>query len=156
MALITFEDKVSLNPQPSVADKNKVKDSDMNMIKNAVNNATTYSTSETRIGTWIDGKPIYRRVVPFDASKVPTNNTIEIADLSSWNIDLAITIRGFLGYYANQGDISTSFRPISLGGGGSDDIRMDIDNKKLRIRTFSNWVGWNRNCAIIEYTKTTD
>lgn len=115
-----------------------------------------YSTDETRIGTWIDGKPIYRRVVPFDESKVPSNNTIEIADLSSWNIDLAITIRGFLGYFANQGDISTSFRPISLGSGGSDDIRMDIDNKKLRIRTFSNWVGWNRNCAIVEYTKTTD
>lgn len=26
---------------------------------------TTYSTTETRVGTWIDGKPLYRKVVQF-------------------------------------------------------------------------------------------
>lgn len=62
MALITFEDKVSLNPQPSVADKNKVKDSDMNMIKNAVNNSTTYSTTEKVVGEFM-GNPLYRKVI---------------------------------------------------------------------------------------------
>lgn len=34
---ITYEDKVSLNPQPSVANKNKVSDADMNEIKAVVN-----------------------------------------------------------------------------------------------------------------------
>lgn len=37
MSQITFADKVALNPQPSVADINKVTDNDMNMIKNAHN-----------------------------------------------------------------------------------------------------------------------
>jgi hypothetical protein len=34
---ITYEDKVAINPQPSVADKNKVSDADMNEIKAVVN-----------------------------------------------------------------------------------------------------------------------
>lgn len=35
--LITYEDKVALDEQPSVADINKVKDTDMNQIKNVIN-----------------------------------------------------------------------------------------------------------------------
>ena len=37
MSQITYADKVTLNPQPDIADINKVTDSDMNMIKNAHN-----------------------------------------------------------------------------------------------------------------------
>lgn len=37
MSQITFADKVALNPQPDVADINKVTDNDMNMIKDAHN-----------------------------------------------------------------------------------------------------------------------
>ena len=35
-------------------------------------NARTYSTSEIKVGTWIDGKPIYRKVFSFTT---PTGNT---------------------------------------------------------------------------------
>ena len=38
MSLITYDDKVALNENPQVADVNKVTASDMNMIKNAINN----------------------------------------------------------------------------------------------------------------------
>lgn len=38
MSLITYEDKVALNENPQVADINKVTASDMNQIKNAINN----------------------------------------------------------------------------------------------------------------------
>lgn len=37
MAKITFEDKVALNPQPSVAEKNKCTDANINEIKHSVN-----------------------------------------------------------------------------------------------------------------------
>lgn len=39
LSKITYTDKETLNPLPSVADKNKVKDSDMNEIKSVVNSA---------------------------------------------------------------------------------------------------------------------
>lgn len=45
----------------------------------------TYSTEETRIGTWIDGKPLYRRVVQ---ETIPSTGAVtEMFDTSSWNID---------------------------------------------------------------------
>lgn len=37
MAIITFNDKVTLDPQPSVARENKVIDDDMNQLKNGIN-----------------------------------------------------------------------------------------------------------------------
>lgn len=37
MAKITFEDKVALNPQPSIAEKNKCTDANINEIKTSVN-----------------------------------------------------------------------------------------------------------------------
>ena len=89
MSKITYADKVTLNENPNVADVNKVKASDLNEIKNVVNanyddvgdvadlntqdksstvNAINeindkfnYSTEEQIIGTWINGKPIYRK-----------------------------------------------------------------------------------------------
>lgn len=44
MALITYDDKVALNENPSIPDVNKVNASDMNQIKTGVN------TNETNIG----------------------------------------------------------------------------------------------------------
>lgn len=62
MAKITFQDKVSLNPQPSIAEVNKCTDANINEIKTCINDNCTYSTSEICIGEWIDGKDLYRRV----------------------------------------------------------------------------------------------
>lgn len=46
MAQITYQDKVTLNPQPSIPDINKVKDDDMNEIKSVVNaNSQTSSNN---------------------------------------------------------------------------------------------------------------
>ena len=123
---------------------------------NYVNGLNTYSTTEQRIGTWIDGKPIYRRVIWFNYAQVPSNATIVLADTSSWNIDMAIKIYGMLGYQAGYGTQTTTFRPMVLASGGTDDIRLDIDSGSLRIRTYSNWSGWDRNFVVVEYTKTTD
>ena len=47
MAKITFADKVALNPQPSIANENKVTDADMNEIKSVVNSNAVESGSNT-------------------------------------------------------------------------------------------------------------
>lgn len=49
---ITYDDKVALNENPSVAEINKVTDNNMNEIKNVVNNnATETSTNTTNVNT---------------------------------------------------------------------------------------------------------
>ena len=108
-----------------------------------------YSTSEIRIGTWIDGKPIYRKVFWFD--DMPSNSILTIADVSSLNIDMVVHMYGSVKHYQGRGH-----RPLPLAGGGSDDIRIDIDGNNLRLRTYSNWAGYNDNFIVLEYTKTTD
>lgn len=99
---ITYTNKETLNEQPSIADKNKVKAADMNEIKSVVNtnagkvgdlanlDTTTktsivdsinelidgeaYSTSEVKTNkVWVDGKPIYRKCIANGVSA--TNGT---------------------------------------------------------------------------------
>lgn len=41
MAIVNFDDKVALNENPNVADINKVKDTDMNMLKDVENQVIT-------------------------------------------------------------------------------------------------------------------
>jgi hypothetical protein len=52
MAKITYEDKVALNPQPSIANVNKVSDADMNEIKSVVNE-NAVETGSNANGSWI-------------------------------------------------------------------------------------------------------
>jgi hypothetical protein len=138
MAMITYDNKSTLNPQPSVANANKVSSGDMNEIKSVVNtnygevgditNLTTtnktsvvnainelkggevYSTNEINTGkTWIDGKPIYRRIY----QKTSTAATENI-DIDNWNVDFVClfvpllydsTNRQFdTNYYVNSND----------------------------------------------------
>lgn len=52
MAKITYDNKVALNPQPSIADINKVTDADMNEIKQVVNENAVEIGSNSN-GSWI-------------------------------------------------------------------------------------------------------
>lgn len=53
-----------------------------------------YSTEERRIGTWIDGKPIYRKV--FSGTTGGVNVKKAIYDLSNLNIETAVNLYGFV------------------------------------------------------------
>lgn len=41
-----------------------------------INKLQTYSTTEQRVGTWIDGKPLYRKVVSSAMPQVSTDGTV--------------------------------------------------------------------------------
>ena len=53
----------------------------------------TYSTNETVIGTWIDGKPIYRKVVTLSTTKTIDMGGISISHGIS-NINIPIDCKG--------------------------------------------------------------
>lgn len=111
-------------------------------------NLEQYSTSEIKIGTWIDGKPLYRKVI--NIGLVPNNTTTTI-DVSNLNIDYLVDLKGML-----KALNSVGFRPLPFAGGGANDIRIDVNEGSLRIQTFSTWSGFTPNYVILEYTKTTD
>lgn len=111
-----------------------------------INGINTYSTNEINTGkTWIDDKPIYRKVLTGTATT--TNTTIDTsANVSSMNIIKidgwiykSATIQQQIGTYASDGNSSGIY----------------VDNNGLKLLLPSALVPCTYT-AIIEYTKTTD
>ena len=107
----------------------------------------TYSTDETRIGTWIDGKPIYRKV--FDITNPSTSNTDY--SLISSDLETCIKIYGFMAISDGtqipvpQTDSSSTYSVIFMKS-----------DKKLRGRFSYAGAVPSGVKIIVEYTKTTD
>lgn len=73
------------------------------------NASNVYSTDETRVGTWIDGKPIYRRVF---TCKIPTGLTVQNTYFAykyyGFSVmDTVTSLRAFM--ETQQGAISVSY-----------------------------------------------
>ena len=168
MSMITFADKVTLNPQPSVARENKVIDDDMNEIKSVINNKvgdvdnldTTsntivgainelkngeiYSTTETKTNkVWINNKPIYRIVYHIN-SVIDGNNYFG----STIGIDEFIDAYGIL-HRSNGNNVflnttHDSYRAL---------IGMDRANYN-QFNLVANYTSMTDAYVVIEYTKT--
>lgn len=114
-------------------------------------NEEVYSTNEIRIGTWINGKPIYRKVI--DCGSLPNNTTKQIAHNIS-NIERTIKCTGSAQYGTYFLDLP--YMAISNGSiSGSNSIGITADTTNVNIITGSNRTSWSAY-AILEYTKTTD
>lgn len=172
---ITYTDKVALNENPNVAEINKVTDDNMNEIKSVVNNNATetstnttnittnttkitnlqtYSTNETNTGQiWINGKPIYRKVVAVDFPTT-TFTTISYPHNIS-NIDM-ITDYHLIWYDTEDARWYNYFKDTT-----GTFVQIDgISTTQIRIKSAGTSVNWQTRTrnryAIIEYTKTTD
>ena len=127
MSKITYTDKVALNVNSDIADINKCNASDLNEIKevvntnddnigelsnlnttnkssmvdaiNEVNNKFNYSTEEQVIGKWIDGKPLYRKIV---SGNVPQGDNYPTVATGITNLDKVVSISVVLAYGDNR------------------------------------------------------
>ena len=119
-------------------------------------NQQNYSTDEQVIGTWINGKPLYRKVVTTTAPEVTTDGTYptNLSKGFATNVDFAIIKEAYvnvnnewftLPYILNGNGIIKAFINI-LSSGVVD----------LVIATNSTYFSKKTVTAIVEYTKTTD
>ena len=64
--------------------------SNLNTTNQNIENLTTYSTEEKVVGTWIDGKPIYRKVIESTVANIESviNNLgfDVISDIRGWAV----------------------------------------------------------------------
>lgn len=97
-----------------------------------------HSTEETRIGTWIDGKPLYRRVLTF-------KGTIDL-NTAEWQIDTLVSITGS----AHTPGSNTSPVPSSYAF-----LYFERDYAHLTSQFHSSYLSADI-VAVFEYTKTTD
>lgn len=113
-----------------------------------------YSTEEVRIGTWIDGKPLYRKVVSLGNLPNSTTKDIQLGVIySQYNF---VNIKGYA-----KGEWGTTPLPFMnadeytalyvVGSGVSSSTATAI----IRINTNKDKSAYTGH-AILEYTKTTD
>lgn len=117
------------------------------LVKEEIVNKHTYSTEEQVIGTWIDGKPIYRKVI---YSTINKSGTVSVQHGIA---NLGIVTNMYINF--NRGDKQMINARISTDG---YDIGLDTiyaDYFDIAIPTiFGSSIKYIY--AIMEYTKTTD
>lgn len=123
------------------------------MTANIVKTRGGYSLDEIATGeTWIDGKPIFRKVYSFD--ELPANNRLVVGTIT--DLDFCVRLYGVAYKESNH-----NFRPLPFAGtkvqSGQtvyNDIRLCIAaNNTIEVETFvADWDDY-AGYVIAEYTK---
>ena len=113
-----------------------------------INKLNTYSTTEQKVGTWINNKPIYRQVFSFTlGSTVPADYAV--ANMPS-NYEQVTLL------YAMANITDGNKTPVPISWNNALDCGIMVQNNRIYIRptwdAFVNSTGY----VILEYTKTTD
>ena len=107
-----------------------------------------YSTEEQRIGTWIDGKPLYRKA--FDIKTISASNT-DLVNVSNLNIETLIKLNGVI-----ITDGGGKF-PVPLYDSSSNYSVLFINEYNyIRGRAMVGNGTFSKLIVTVEYTKTTD
>lgn len=114
-AKIVFENS-SINTKASEVvnsmDGNETdKSPSVNAVKNYVDEKNTYSTDEAVIGTWIDRKPIYRKVVSVSNTEISVNTSIPTGIT---NLEDLISLKGI--YKNNDSGVIATY-PLTQNTG---------------------------------------
>ena len=108
-----------------------------------------YSLEEQVIGTWIDGRPLYRKTIHFGTLPLNTSKNVEhgIVDM-----DKAVTLSGIV----SKTDGSALPLPHATPAGIAYCIQLAVTRQVVGVQTGTNLADYNDAYVIIEYTKTTD
>lgn len=112
---------------------------------NELEKSNTYSTEERRIGTWTDGKPLYRQVLKFGA--LANNGETKVYYDSTFVIQkFDIYIENPNGYKMHLPIPTTNYVLTFIAE----------TEHYIAIQTASDRTAFTNNYIILEYTKTTD
>ena len=132
------EDKTSNAPSLRLVEK---------MIKD------TYSTEEQRIGTWVDGKPLYRKVISSKLPKVTTEGSYVTKTIPiGVDIDFGFTEKAFYTDVYN-GRISL---PWITGNGSVIRGYLDVPGQQISLSSSATDTNEQPVTIIVCYTKATD
>ena len=117
----------------------------------------TYSTTEHVIGTWIDGKPLYEKVLQNTMPTVTTDGTFVNAqiDISDTNIDYPVNFVVNM-YMSSQGQYY--ILPYLNNSGRIAKAFVTSNSRDKLITLVSNGTAFSELSVkiILQYTKTTD
>lgn len=123
-----------------------------------VDNPNDYSTTETRIGTWIDGKPLYRKVLTFENKTITSNNNSSECVHNVSNLDFGIVREAY--YDFNGENVWCTASNVITTGTASYNVGYKVGSSSIYLKYISDLSFDPSNTRkwlfIIEYTKTTD
>lgn len=122
-----------------------------------------YSTTETKTNkVWIDGKPIYRKVIPITITTQYITMTYEVIDSSITKDNCTLIDYGGYLKTGTSGDIYDKLIPrvytigtVSSGLNVGACMEVVVSSEGLCFGSVNVTVG-NTGCIWVEYTKTTD
>lgn len=117
-------------------------------VSDAEKNFNKYSTTEEVVGTWIDGKPIYRKT--FDNISVTSSEYSVVPIATGLTIDNLINISGYL---VVNGRWIITLNAADVQYANMARVAYDRQTSELQL-VAQNWEG--TATVTIEYTKTTD
>lgn len=121
--------------------------------ENIINNLNAnYSTEEQRIGTWIDGKPLYRKVI--NAKPTISNSSYQTISIKH-NISDLKNVYKCNAFLHNTGNTQTYILPTETSATKAIGISEINSTNIIMYSKNDAWSGWIVE-IILEYTKTTD
>lgn len=120
---------------------------ELNTNINSLDERDNYSTTEQVIGTWIDGKPIYRKVI--ECGALPDTSNKDVAH-NIQNFGETISCRGMA---VRTSDSRALTIPDSTP---SAEIVCGATDTNVYITTHNDRSSFDDSFLILEYTKTTD
>ena len=121
------------------------------LLNDKITTNSTYSTEEQVIGTWIDGKPIYRKTIPFTTATVGKHSIKHGIS----NLDTVVDAKG-----TSKGSAGTFYVfPMSCAVDNVSAYSIsiqDIDTTYLYFFRGTSITGTVVSHVTIYYTKTTD
>ena len=113
--------------------------------------ACTYSTIEQIIGTWIDGKPLYRKVIQY--AGLGANTLLDIATIA--NADYIYIKNAYL-RTTNSTKLVYPLNMVGYGGNLTDKAYVYSEKNVIKAYSSGSWSNTWQLVVIVEYTKTTD
>ena len=152
--VVNTNDDNTTNNSNAIGNLSSLNTTNKNNLVSAINEInsndirrSTYSTDEQVIGTWIDGKPIYRKTFSFNLG----------SSINQWStIGTIANIKLPIRFYGMFWNASTTFSiPYAYS---SEDVALycDTSSKLFREQHSYTYANGLPAFAVIEYTKTTD
>ena len=110
-----------------------------------------YSTEETRIGTWIDGKPIYRKVYVLNSGQ-NGEHMIDVPGFDVSQIDTMVRMNAIIKGIQSSG----TWVQDGWNFSASNLLNFQISEGHMRIAHSPAFYANRPLWVILEYTKTTD
>ena len=116
-----------------------------------------YSEEEKVVGCWTNGKPIYRKVIPFTFPTSP--NVTVFKNVLPEDMEFLVSIRGKSSGINQTNSNMDVFRDFPFYLSANDYVSIYVNYRNIYLYAGSDVISWNATNSsvfIVEYTKSTD